>query len=93
MVSSGGIFYINLSPSVVVMRMRRYYALQLILGWVRWFSSRPATILTASVHTEVDKQNARPSKVLTTERLVFFSEDYKIESGQGNERYCFCSKR
>ena len=28
---------------------------------------------------------ARPSKVLTTERLVFFRDDYEIESGQGND--------
>ena len=28
---------------------------------------------------------ARPSKVLTTERLVFFRGDYEIESGQGND--------
>ena len=28
-------------------------------------------------------QTARPSKVLTTERLVSFSDDYEIESGQG----------
>ena len=38
-----------------------------------------------TLFTEVDKQNARPSKVLTTERLVFFSDDYEIESGQGND--------
>ena len=29
--------------------------------------------------------NARPSKVLTTERLVFFRDYYEIESGQGND--------
>ena len=28
---------------------------------------------------------ARPSKVLTTERLVFFRGDYQIESGQRND--------
>jgi hypothetical protein len=28
---------------------------------------------------------ARPSKVLTTERLVFFRDDYEIESGQSND--------
>ena len=28
---------------------------------------------------------ARPSKVLTTESLVFFRGDYEIESGQGND--------
>ena len=28
---------------------------------------------------------ARPAKVLTTERLVFFRDDYEIESGQGND--------
>ena len=28
---------------------------------------------------------ARPSKVLTTERLVLFRDEYEIESGQGND--------
>jgi hypothetical protein len=28
---------------------------------------------------------ARPSKVLTTERLVFFRDHYEILSGQGND--------
>jgi hypothetical protein len=42
-----------------------------------------ATILV--IVEEVDRQNARPSKVLTTERLVFFRGDYEIESGQGND--------
>ena len=34
---------------------------------------------------EVEGQNARSSKVITTERPVFFSDDYEIESGQGND--------
>ena len=34
--------------------------------------------------TEVESQNAGASKVLTTERLVFFSDDLEMESGQGN---------
>ena len=70
-------------PSVVVMRMRRYYALQLILGGPGGTSSERRYSLL--LFTEVDRQNARPSKVLTTERLVFFSDDYEIESGQGND--------
>ena len=37
---------------------------------------------------EVDRHNAQPSKVLTTERFIFFSNDYEMESGsrQGNLR-------
>ena len=53
------------------------------MGGARWLSSRPATILL--LLTEVDRENAWPSKVLTTERLVFVSDDYEIESGQGND--------
>ena len=60
----GGIFD---APSVLVMRMRRYYALQLILG--QGFS---ATMLL--LFEEVDRQNAGPSKVLMTERLIFFCD-------------------
>ena len=72
--SYGWIFY---APSVLVMRMRRYYALQLILG--QGFS---ATMLL--LFEEVDRQNAGPSKVLMTERLIFFCDYYEIESGQDN---------
>ena len=78
-----GIFYIYDAPSVVVSHMHRYYALQLILGRARGFSSRPATILLLFI--EVDRQNARPSEVLATERLVFFSEVYRERARQ---RYC-----
>ena len=55
----------------------------MVLCGARWFSSRPATILL--LFTEVDRENAWPSKVLTTERLVFVSDDYEIESMQGND--------
>ena len=59
------------------MRMCRYYALKLILG--QGFS---ATILL--LFEEVDRQNAGPSKVLMTERLIVFSDYYEIESWQDN---------
>ena len=39
----------------------------------------------ATILLLVDRQNAGPSKVLTTERLVFFRDHYEIESGQGND--------
>ena len=55
--------------------MRRYYA-----RFNKYWAG-PGGSSNASVH----KQNARPSKVLTTERLVFFSDDYEIESGQGSD--------
>ena len=47
--------------------------------------SRAGKATTLILFKEVDRQNARPSKVLTTERLVFFSDDYETESGQGND--------
>ena len=43
------------APSVVVMRMRWYYALQKIFGQARGFSSRPAIILL--LFKKVDRQN------------------------------------
>ena len=39
---------------------------------------------TLLLFKEVDRQNARPSKVLTTERLLFFSDDLEMKSGKDN---------
>ena len=71
---------VQYTPSVVVMRMRRYYAIG--RGPAAVHVQQPYSLL---LFTEVDIQNARPSKILTTERLVFFGDDYEIESGQGND--------
>ena len=46
--------------------------------------SKAGKATTLLLFKEVDTQNARPSKVLTTERLLFFSDDLEMESGQDN---------
>ena len=76
----GGIF--NDAPSVVHAQILRA-STNIGRGPVVQFTSSNDTHCFCS---EVDRHNARPSKVLTTERGVFFSDDYEIESGQGNDK-------
>ena len=56
--------------------VRRSYVHAPILRASTNFGPGPGVQFTSSNGTAVDRQNARPSKVLTTERLVFFSDDY-----------------
>ena len=62
------------SGGIIRRTVRRSYAHAPILrastNFGQGFSPRPATILL--LFKEVDRQNARTSKVLTTGRLVFF---------------------
>ena len=72
--SSAGIFYLYIMPG------RRKSSRQRGSSFSGTITRSRATILLL-----VDRQNAGPSKVLTTERLVFFRDHYEIESGQGND--------
>ena len=67
--SSAGIFYLYIMPG------RRKSSRQRGSSFSGTITRSRATILLL-----VDRQNAGPSKVLTTERLVFFRDDYEIES-------------